>query len=239
MRKWNETHFYVCSVFLDIILTERKRHAESRRNKTERDKNDVASALEPDETRHMMCPSNPPAWQDSTNTPAFFLFLVFTSFSFCSIVSAWSCLLWPTVSLFCRSSPGVFTLYFLSPLLPLRTVGYTLRILSFLTSYCLCTPPHTHTLLLRSAFVASVFIEPPFILIFSFMLTLFVIMLSRPPTFCVPLPLFPGAPAVRWAWCPAICAGWHEELRRPLKHIQIIYTKPMGWNLFVLWVWWL
>lgn len=63
---------YVCSVFLDI-LAKRKRHAESTWNMTERDKKDVASDLEPDETRHMMCPSNPPTWQDFTNTPAFFL----------------------------------------------------------------------------------------------------------------------------------------------------------------------
>lgn len=45
------------------------------------------------------------------------------------------------------ASPGVFTLYFLSPPLPLRTVGYSLRILSFFVSFffhfCLLNyPPH-------------------------------------------------------------------------------------------------
>lgn len=37
----------------------------------------------------------------------FFLCLVFTSISFCNTVSAWSCLVWPTVSLFCLSGKGL------------------------------------------------------------------------------------------------------------------------------------
>lgn len=89
------------------LPAEQERHVESTWSETERDRKDVASDLEPDETRHMMCPSNPTTWQDSTNTPAFSLFLVFTSISFCNIVSAWSCLPWPTVSFFCRSGKGL------------------------------------------------------------------------------------------------------------------------------------
>lgn len=94
---------------------------------------DVTSDFEADERRRMMCPSNPPTRQDSTNTPAFFLLLVFTSVSFCNIVSAWSCLLWLPVLLFCRSGKGLawrfHALFSVSPL-PLRTVGYRPRILS-------------------------------------------------------------------------------------------------------------
>lgn len=40
------------------------------------------------------------------------------------------------------ASPGVFMLYFLSPRLPLRTVGYSLRILSFFHFCLLKYPPH-------------------------------------------------------------------------------------------------
>lgn len=109
------------------------------RDNIKRDRKDVASDLEPDERRHMMCPSNPPARQDSSNTPAFFLFLVFTSISLCNI-SAWSRLLWPTVSLFGLSWRGVFTLYFLTSLLPVRKVECSLRILSLFISDCLCIP---------------------------------------------------------------------------------------------------
>lgn len=120
MRNWNERHFLMCFLYFWTIPTERKRHAESTWSETGRDRKDVASDLEPDETRHMMCPSNPPTRQDSTNTPAFFLFLVFTSICLCNIVSAWSCLLWPTVSLFCRSGKDLawrfHALFSVSPL---------------------------------------------------------------------------------------------------------------------------
>ena len=79
-----------CSMWFWSILSKRNRHAESTCSETERDGEDVALDLEPDERRHMTCPSNQPARQDSTNTPAFLLFLVFTCTSFCNVVSAWS-----------------------------------------------------------------------------------------------------------------------------------------------------
>lgn len=125
------------------IPTERKRHAETTESKMETDSKDV-SDLEPDEIRHMMCPSNPPVHQDSTNTPAFFLCLVFTSVSFCNTVSAWSCLVWPTVSLFCLSGKGLawrfHALFSVFPFLPLSMVGYSLKILSLFIFDCLCIP---------------------------------------------------------------------------------------------------
>lgn len=87
-----------------------------------------------------MCPSKP------TNaaglykyTLFFFLFLVFTSISFCNIVCAWSCLLWPTVLLFCLTGKGL-ACHFLSPLLPLWTVGYSIRISSLFMFDCLDIP---------------------------------------------------------------------------------------------------
>lgn len=157
--------FCIFGVFLQRERGTRSQHKARQRE----DRKDVASDLEPDETRHMMCPSNPPTRQDSTNTPAFFFFLVFTSISFCNIVSAWSCLLWPTVSLFCRSGKGlVWRFHALFSVSPFASEDGGVQFVS-------------PSLLLRSLFVAPTFAKPPFIFKFSFMLTLFVITLSHPP----------------------------------------------------------
>lgn len=78
------------------------------------------------------------------------------------------------------ASPGVFTLYFLSPPLPLRTVGYILRILSFFVGFFLSVEL-SPSLLLRWCSLAPIFSKPPIIFKFSFMLTLFVITFSSPP----------------------------------------------------------
>lgn len=158
------------------------------------DSKDVSDS-EPDEIRHMMCPSNPPVHQDSTNTPAFFLCLVFTSVSCCNTVSAWSCLVWPTVSLFCLSGKGLawrfHALFSVSPFLPLSVAGYSLRILSLFIFDCLCIPlTFAHITLSCSCFLP----RTPFIFKFSFMSSLFIITLSHPPSLLHASPSISGSP---------------------------------------------
>lgn len=80
------------------------------------------------------------------HTCFFSLFLVFTSFSFCNIVCAWSFLLQPTVSLFCRSGKGLtwrfHALFFCPHLCLWGQWGYCLRILSFFIFRLFTYPPH-------------------------------------------------------------------------------------------------
>lgn len=60
-------HIFVGVGFLCFL--QRQRHAEPTKSETERSRKDIHLVLEPYETRHMMCHSNPPV--GFTNIPAF------------------------------------------------------------------------------------------------------------------------------------------------------------------------
>lgn len=116
----------------------------------------------------MTCPSNPPARQDSTNTPAFFLFLVFTSISFCNIVSAWSCLPRPTVSLFCCSGKGLaWRFHALFSVPPFASEDGEVH-----SQNVVVTVHVSPLLLVGSDFLVPIFLEPRFVFKLPFMLTL-------------------------------------------------------------------
>lgn len=179
--------------------------------------------------------SNSPTQQGSSNTPIFFpFFLVFTTIPCCNIVAAWSCLLFgPVFHSVCGKGQGWHfqALCSVSPFAS-KDCGVQFRISTFFGLTVYVSPL---ALFLSCSYIHKVFVR---------LYTVFhiVLLCNHFPIlhlFFFSLPVFPGAPAGCWAWCPAICAGWHECLEgnllcRPffllsvLAHINIITEELMG-----------
>lgn len=191
-----------------------------------RDRNYVASDLKSDKRRHMTCPSNPPTLQDSTNIFSFCLC------SFCNKVSAWSCLLWHYVSLLCHSGLGLawrfHALFSATPFLPLRTMGHHLRILPFFIFGCLCT-----LLTFAQINLSCSYSLLPFIFKFSFMLSLFVITLSRPPLLLRASTSISGSPCclLGMVSCHLCRMTWATSCVYSLAHTAHINIKKNIWDI--------
>lgn len=202
LRNWNETLFYAFFIF-EVLL--QREIGMRRQHKARQERCRFRFRARWNETHDV--PFKPTSAAGLFKYTCFFspLFLVFTSISLCNI-SAWSRLLWPTVSLLGLSWRGVFTLYFLTTLLPLRKVECSLRILSLFIFDCLCIPL-TFSQINLSCSIFFFLPSPPSTLDSLSCWPSLWLLVPILHCFCMPIPLFLGDPAVCWAWCPAICAG--------------------------------
>lgn len=137
-------HIFVGVGFLCFL--QRQRHAEPTKSEPERSRKDIHLVLEPYETRHMMCHSNPPV--GFTNIPAFLplvSLLVIPSVACFLPGAVQSGPVFYSLAFLARALPGIFMLCFQSLVLHLSMVGYFFFLICFLLFSSLFIYPLTYS----------------------------------------------------------------------------------------------
>lgn len=154
----------------------------------------------------------------------------FTSDSFCSMLSAWSCLVWPSVLLSCFSGKGL-AWHFHALFSVARFASEHGGVLFFfLICFLLFSSLFIYLLTYSQITLScSLFYLPRLpSSLNSLSCCLYNYSFSSIRRFCVPLTLFPEASFVCSAWCPAICAGWHEWLKKHLRQTSFNIHRRMS-----------